>query len=81
MGILEGALLVLVVVWTLVFVILAIASVVILSGVKRSLDKVNNILSDAEDFTHNVSKAGSPIRFISSAFSHFMDKKDSKKKS
>lgn len=79
MGILEGALIALVLVWTLIFVILGIALIIILHGVKKSLDTVNTILSDAQDFTHNVAKAGSPMRFIASALSRFMQNKDSKK--
>lgn len=75
MGILESALIALVLVWTLIFIILGIALIILLHGVKKSLERINNILADAQDFTHNVSRASSPLKFITTALSHFLNKK------
>lgn len=74
MGALEIALIVLVVVWTLIFVVFGIALIFILRGVKKSLDKINTILDDAHDFTHTVSKAGTPLRILGAVVSKFMDR-------
>ena len=54
----DQVLIFLVLVWTVIFIVFGIAMVIILVSVKKSLDKINNILSDAEDFTHGVSVTG-----------------------
>ncbi len=71
----------LVLIWTLIFVVFGIALVVILHGVKKSLDKINNILSNAEEFSGNVARAGTPLKFLGSVVEGFMNrgKKSSKK--
>jgi len=73
MGILEGALITLVLVWTLIFVVLGIAVIIFLRGMKKSLDKINNILSQAETFTNNVTKMETPMRVMGSALMGIID--------
>ena len=58
---LETALVVLVSLWTLIFVVVAIAMVVLLFGLKKALDKINNILSQGEQVAEGfgtISKIG-----------------------
>jgi hypothetical protein len=71
MGILEGSLIALVVVWTLIFVVFGVAMMILLKGVKKSLDRIDNILSDAENFTHSVSSG--PGRAVGSAIMGMID--------
>ncbi len=55
---LEIALVTLVVIWTLMFALLAVAMVVLLLGLKRALDKINNILSQGEEMAHGLGAIG-----------------------
>jgi len=54
----DSALIFLILVWSVIFIIFGVAMVIILFQVKKSIDRINNILSDAEDFTHGVSLTG-----------------------
>jgi uncharacterized protein YoxC len=54
----ENALIFLTLIWTVIFLLFGVVMVIILISVKKTLDKINNILSDAEDFTHGVSVTG-----------------------
>lgn len=55
---LDTALVFLILVWSVIFIIFGVAMVIIMISLKKSIDKINNILSDAEDFTHGVSVTG-----------------------
>lgn len=79
MGALEGALVTLVLIWTVIFIILGIAVVVLLIGLKKSLDRVNNILANAEEFTHSVANVGKPAKFVSFIWNLINKDKSSKK--
>lgn len=54
MTLLEGALVVLVIIWTVIFIIIAVMVFIVYRMVKRALDKANNILditqTKAEEF-------------------------------
>lgn len=58
---LEIALVVLVSIWSLLFIIIAAAMFILLKELKKALDKINNILEDAENVTSGVSAAASGI--------------------
>lgn len=49
MSILEIALVILVVIWSLIFIIIAVALVLLFREIKKSLDKINSILSTGEE--------------------------------
>lgn len=51
---LELALVILISIWSLIFIIIAIALLVLLREVKQALDKINRILTSAEKFTEGV---------------------------
>lgn len=53
MDILQIALVVLITIWTLIFVIIAVAIFLIFRAVKRAADKVNTILDSAEEIAEN----------------------------
>ena len=55
---LETALVALVIIWTLIFVVVAIAMVVLLLGLKRALDKINRILDQGEDMARGLGAVG-----------------------
>jgi uncharacterized protein YoxC len=55
---LETALVVLVIIWTIIFALLAVAMVVLLLGLKKALDKINNILSQGEDMARGLGVVG-----------------------
>jgi biopolymer transport protein ExbB/TolQ len=59
MGAVEGALIVLIILQSIVMVIIAIALIVIFFSVKKGVDRVNEILSSAEDIVHGVKSATS----------------------
>ena len=48
MTVLEGALVALILIWTLIFIIIAVVVFVIYRSVKRALDKANKILDETE---------------------------------
>lgn len=50
----ETALIILVIIWSIIFIVFGAAMIIILWGVKRALDKVNNILDDAEKISSGV---------------------------
>lgn len=58
---LEIALVILVSVWTFIFVIMAIAIVVLLRGLKQALDKINHILETGENMVEGVGAAASGV--------------------
>lgn len=51
---LEGALVFLILIWTLIFIIFGVALTIILVGLKKSIDKINRILDNAENLTHSL---------------------------
>lgn len=51
---LEIALIILVVIWSLIFLIIAIALIVLFWGVKKGIDKINNILENTQSITQNI---------------------------
>lgn len=51
---LEIALVVLVSIWSLLFIIIAAAMFILLKELKKALDKINNILEDAEHVASGV---------------------------
>jgi uncharacterized protein YoxC len=55
---LETALVTLVIIWTLIFVVVAIAMVILLVGLKRALDKINKILDQGEDMARGLGAVG-----------------------
>jgi len=55
---LETALVVLVIIWTIIFALLAVAMVVLLLGLKKALDKINNILTQGEDMARGLGAVG-----------------------
>jgi uncharacterized protein YoxC len=59
MGAIEGALIVLIIIQSIVMLIIAIALIVIFLSVKKAVDRVNEILSSAEDIVHGVRSATS----------------------
>lgn len=54
MSTLEIALVILVSIWSLIFLIIALALLILLRQLKKALDKINNILQTAEDVTEGV---------------------------
>lgn len=61
MNTLETALVILVSIWSIIFIIFGVSMVVIFLSLKKSIDKINNILSEAEDLTHGVSVTGKAV--------------------
>lgn len=66
---LDTALIILVAIWSIIFLVLGIALIIFLRQVKLALDKVNRILQNAEDFTEDV---GVPVRAVSATISRFL---------
>lgn len=58
MGPLETALVVLVIIWTLIFVVVAVGMFILLLGLKRALDKINRILDQGEDVAKGIGAVG-----------------------
>ncbi|MBI2022217.1 hypothetical protein HYS93_05070 [Candidatus Daviesbacteria bacterium] len=54
MNLLETALVVLVTVWTIVFIIIAIAVLLVFFSIKKGLDKANKILDETEDIAKRI---------------------------
>jgi large-conductance mechanosensitive channel len=48
MTLLEGALVALILIWTVIFIIIAVVVFVIYRSIKRALDKANKILDETE---------------------------------
>lgn len=69
---LESALVVLVLIWSLIFIIIAFALIIILIQVRRGLEKINKILDNAENVAENVS---GPLKTVSSVVANFLKKK------
>jgi hypothetical protein len=67
----ETALIVLVIIWSIIFIVFGAAMILIMWGVRKALDKVNNILDDAEKISSGVSL---PIRAAASAILGLMEK-------
>jgi hypothetical protein len=55
---LEIALVILVSVWSLIFIIMAVAMIVLLLGLKKAIDKINNILGQGEDVAQGLGAIG-----------------------
>lgn len=76
---LELALVILVSLWSLIFLILGIALIVIMKQVTQALEKINRILQTAENVSEGV---GVPLKVAASSLMGFMRKdkpRDSKK--
>lgn len=58
---LEIALVILVSVWTFIFVIMAIALIILLRGLKQALDKVNHILETGENMVDGANAVASGV--------------------
>lgn len=69
---LEAALVALIIIWSLIFIIVAVALIIILSKVQKALDKINHILDNAEDVAEGVS---GPLKTVSSVVANFLKKK------
>lgn len=76
MALLEIALVILVSIWSIIFVIIAIALIIILSKVQKAIDKINHILETAEDVTEGV---GGPLKTIASTIFEFLRKRKKKR--
>lgn len=72
---LETALVVLISIWSIIFVLVGIFLIILLVSVKRALDKVNRILKTTENVTEGV---GVPLTMLFDKISSFFS---SKKKS
>lgn len=63
---LEVALIILVTIWSIIFIIVAVAVLFIFFQIKKAIDKVNQILQNAEDFTDRaeefVESVNSPMK-------------------
>ncbi len=67
----ETALLILVSIWSLIFIVLAIGLIIILYQVKKAVDKVNRILANAEDVTEGVS---APLKMAAATLKNWFGK-------
>lgn len=69
---LEVALIILVVIWSLIFFIIAVALIVLFWQFKKGIDKINRILENTENITQNIanpiSKVMTGASFIKEAF-------------
>lgn len=73
---LETALVILISIWSIIFVVVGIFLIVLLISVKRALDKVNKILKTTENVTEGV---GVPLKIIADKIASFFSKKKSSK--
>lgn len=55
MGALEIALVILVTIWTVIFIIIGVAVVIFLKGIKQALDRINHIIETADSMAEGVS--------------------------
>ncbi len=51
---LEGALVFLILIWTVIFIIFGISMVIVMMGLKKSIDKINRILDSAQNITESL---------------------------
>lgn len=78
MSALESVLVLMVVVWTVVFIGVGIGIFYILYQVKKAIDKLNNILQATENMANNVE---APLKFAASKLiNYFFKKKGESKK-
>lgn len=68
----ETALIVLIIVWSIIFIIFGVAMFIILLGVKKGIDKINSILDDAHTLTSGVSR---PIQAATNTLMGLVGKK------
>lgn len=73
---LETALVVLISIWSIIFVVVGIFLIVLLISVKKALDKINKILKTTENVTEGV---GVPLKIIVDKIANFFSKKKSSK--
>lgn len=73
---LETALVILVSIWSIIFIIIAAALIIILSKVQSALNKINKILDTAENVTEGV---GGPLKTVASSIFEFLRKRKKKK--
>lgn len=69
---LETALVILVSIWSLIFIMIAIAMIFLLREVKRALDKVNHILETTEEVAEGV---GVPLKMAATGVAKFFNRK------
>lgn len=69
----ETALVVLISIWSVIFVVVGIFLIILLISVKQALDKVNKILKTTENMADNVS---GPLSSITSLIASFIKKKN-----
>lgn len=74
---LETSLVILVSVWSLIFIVIAVGLIIILYQVKKAIDKVNRILDTTESITQGV---GGPVKTVVSTISAFLKKAKATKK-
>ena len=71
MGILEAILVVLVSVWTVIFIIVALILVIVLVAIRKGLSRANKILEETEDIAK---KADLPSKIVVAAILAFLAK-------
>lgn len=76
MSLLESALVVLISIWSIIFVVVGIFLIVLLVSVKKALDKINKILKTTENVTEGV---GVPLTILIEKITNFFSKKKSSK--
>lgn len=76
MSSLEGALVILVSVWSIIFIVLGVAVFIILRQIKKALDKINHILSRAEEVTEGV---GTVSKIATASMAKWLLNKQTKK--
>lgn len=74
----EIALIILVSIWSFIFVIVAVGLIIILYQVKKAIDKVNKIIQTAENVTEGV---GTPLKMAAEGIRSWLNKKGSTHKS
>ena len=74
----EIALVVLVSIWSLIFIIVAVGLIIVLYQVKKAIDKINKILQTAEDMTEGV---GTPLKMAAEGLKSWLNKKSNSRKS
>ncbi len=67
MSILEIVLVIMVTVWTVIFIGLGVAFFILLKSIKSSLDRINHILESAEHFTEGVETVGDGVKAAASS--------------
>lgn len=72
----DTALVILVSIWSFIFIIIAIGLIIVLYQVKKAIDKINRILANAEDVTEGVS---APLKMAAATLKSWLGKSQSHK--